>query len=58
MDNTKTPANVPSPVLSTMIRVGSLDRSVAFYHDALGMREIRCETFTGRRFTFAFMGYG
>lgn len=41
-----------------MIRVSSLDRSIAFYRDALGMRELRRETFTDGRFTLVFMGYG
>lgn len=40
-----------------MIRVSSLDRSIAFYRDALGMRELRRETFTDGRFTLVFMGY-
>lgn len=40
-----------------MIRVRTLDRSIAFYRDALGMRELRRETFTDGRFTLVFMGY-
>ncbi|MEW8438355.1 MAG: lactoylglutathione lyase [Candidatus Thiodiazotropha taylori] len=48
----------PHRILYTMIRVGDLERSVGFYRDILGMREIRRETFTGGRFTLAFMGYG
>ena len=40
-----------------MIRVSSLGRSIAFYRDALGMRELRRETFTDGRFTLVFMGY-
>lgn len=48
---------LPSKILYTMIRVGDLDRSVAFYRDILGMREIRRETFTEGRFTLVFMGY-
>jgi len=41
-----------------MIRVSDLDRSIAFYRDALSMREMRRETFTDGRFTLVFMGYG
>lgn len=55
------PANVgraiPSRVLYTMIRVTDLDRSIEFYHQALGMEEMRRETFTEGRFTLVFMGY-
>ena len=50
--------NVPTRILYTMLRVGDLDRSVAFYADALGMREMRRETFPDGRFTLVFMGYG
>lgn len=50
--------NLPTSILYTMIRVGDLDRSIAFYQDALGMREIRRETFPEGRFTLVFMGYG
>ncbi len=49
---------VPSEILYTMIRVSDLDQSIAFYRDALGMRELRRETFTQGRFTLVFMGYG
>lgn len=47
----------PSRILYTMLRVGDLNRSIAFYRDALGMREIRRETFSEARFTLVFMGY-
>ncbi|SEN03338.1 lactoylglutathione lyase [Roseovarius tolerans] len=50
--------NLPTSILYTMVRVGDLDRSIAFYQDALGMREIRRETFPEGRFTLVFMGYG
>lgn len=50
--------NLPKSILYTMVRVGDLDRSIAFYQDALGMREIRRETFPEGRFTLVFMGYG
>jgi lactoylglutathione lyase len=48
----------PHHLLHTMIRVGDLDRSVAFYRDCLGMRELRREDFPDGRFTLAFLGYG
>jgi len=48
---------LPSRILYTMIRVGDLDRSLHFYRDALGMRELRRETFTDARFTLVFIGY-
>ena len=48
---------LPSRILYTMIRVGDLDRSLRFYHEALGMRELRRETFTDARFTLVFIGY-
>ena len=51
-------ANFPSRILYTMLRVGDLGRSIAFYQDALGMREFRRETFPDGRFTLVFMGYG
>lgn len=41
-----------------MIRVRDLDRSLAFYKNALGMKEFRRETFTEGRFTLVFVGYG
>jgi len=41
-----------------MLRVSNLERSIAFYRDALGMSELRRETFTQGRFTLAFIGYG
>jgi lactoylglutathione lyase len=48
----------PTRILYTMLRVGDLDRSTTFYADALGMREMRRETFPEGRFTLVFMGYG
>lgn len=46
----------PNRILYTMVRVGDLDRSIAFYAEALGMREMRRETFPEGRFTLVFMG--
>jgi lactoylglutathione lyase len=45
-------------ILHTMIRVGDLERSVAFYTEALGMRLLRRKDYPGGRFTLAFVGYG
>jgi lactoylglutathione lyase len=41
-----------------MIRVGDLDRSVAFYTDVLGMRLLRRQDYPDGKFTLAFVGYG
>jgi lactoylglutathione lyase len=40
-----------------MVRVRDLDRSLRFYCDALGMQELRRETFTDAEFTLVFVGY-
>ncbi len=45
-------------LLHTMLRVGDLDRSLAFYTDVLGMRLLRRKDYPGGRFTLAFVGYG
>lgn len=45
-------------LLHTMLRVGDLDRSLAFYQDVLGMRLLRRQDYPGGRFTLAFVGYG
>ena len=45
-------------LLHTMIRVGDLDRSIAFYTQVLGMRELRRKDYPDGRFTLAFVGYG
>lgn len=45
-------------LLHTMLRVGDLDRSIAFYTGLLGMQLLRRKDFPGGRFTLAFLGYG
>ena len=45
-------------ILHTMLRVGDLDRSLAFYTEVLGMRELRRTDDPTGRFTLAFVGYG
>ncbi|MCG8997922.1 lactoylglutathione lyase [Laribacter hongkongensis] len=44
-------------LLHTMLRVGDLDRSIAFYTDVLGMRLLRRNDYPEGRFTLAFVGY-
>jgi len=44
-------------LLHTMIRVGNLERSLAFYEGTLGMRLLRRNEYESGRFTLAFVGY-
>jgi lactoylglutathione lyase len=44
-------------ILHTMIRVGELQRSIAFYTQVLGMKLLRKSDYPGGRFTNAFVGY-
>ena len=43
-------------MLHTMLRVGNLERSLDFYCNVLGMRELRKKDYPGGRFTLAFVG--
>ena len=52
------PLNLSMRMLHTMLRVGDLERSLAFYTDVLGMRLLRRKDYPGGRFTLAFVGYG
>ncbi|AEV25605.1 lactoylglutathione lyase [Azospira oryzae PS] len=45
-------------LLHTMLRVGDLDRSMAFYTEVLGMQQLRRQDYPDGRFTLAFVGYG
>jgi lactoylglutathione lyase len=45
-------------ILHTMLRVGDLDRSLAFYSEVLGMRQLRRQDYPDGRFTLVFVGYG
>ena len=45
-------------ILHTMLRVGNLDRSIAFYTQTLGMQLLRRTDFPAGKFTLAFVGYG
>jgi lactoylglutathione lyase len=44
-------------ILHTMLRVGDLDRSIAFYTEVLGMRVLRRNDYPDGKFTLAFVGY-
>lgn len=44
-------------LLHTMLRVGDLDRSIAFYTDVLGMKLISRRDYPEGRFTLAFLGF-
>ena len=44
-------------LLHTMLRVGDLDRSIAFYTEVLGMRLLRRHDYPEGKFTLAFVGY-
>jgi len=44
-------------ILHTMLRVGNLERALAFYTEVLGMRELRRSDYPDGRFTLAFVGY-
>ena len=44
-------------ILHTMIRVGDLQRSIAFYTNVLGMRVLRKTDYPEGRFTNTFVGY-
>jgi lactoylglutathione lyase len=45
-------------ILHTMLRVGDLDRSIAFYTGVLRMKLLRREEYPEGKFTLAFVGYG
>ena len=45
-------------LLHTMIRVGDLERSIDFYTNVLGMKELRRKDYPDGKFTLAFVGYG
>ena len=45
-------------ILHTMLRVGDLHRSVAFYTDVLGMQLLRTTVRPEQKYSLAFVGYG
>ena len=44
-------------IMHTMLRVGDLDRSIAFYTSVIGMRLLSRKEFPEGKFTIAFVGY-
>ena len=44
-------------ILHTMLRVGNLDQSLAFYTQVLGMKLLRRKDYPDGKFTLAFVGY-
>ncbi|MDO6707080.1 lactoylglutathione lyase [Photobacterium sp. 1_MG-2023] len=44
-------------ILHTMLRVGDLDRSIAFYTDVMGMKLLRQSENEAYQYTLAFVGY-
>jgi lactoylglutathione lyase len=44
--------------LHTMLRVGDLDRSVKFYTELFGMKELRRRDVPDGKYTLSFLGYG
>ncbi len=45
-------------ILHTMLRVANLDKSIEFYTNVLGMKELRRKEYPDGKFTLAFLGYG
>ena len=45
-------------MLHTMLRVGNLEKSIAFYTEVLGMRLLRQSENPEYKYTLAFVGYG
>ncbi len=44
-------------ILHTMLRVGNLDQSIAFYTELLGMKLLRRDDYPDGKFTLAFVGF-
>lgn len=44
-------------ILHTMLRVGDLEKSLAFYIEVLGMRLLRRKDYPEGKFTLAFVGF-
>lgn len=44
-------------ILHTMLRVGDLDRSIAFYTQVLGMKLVSRKDYPEGKFTLAFVGF-
>lgn len=48
----------PEPLCQVMLRVGDLDKSIAFYEKAMGMKLLRKRDNAEYKYTLAMMGYG
>tara|TARA_B100001250_G_scaffold391209_1_gene391870 strand:+ start:398 stop:886 length:489 start_codon:yes stop_codon:yes gene_type:complete len=55
--NEFTPKEKTMRILHTMLRVGDLDRSIAFYTDVMGMKVLRRNDNEEYQYTLAFVGY-
>ncbi len=44
-------------ILHTMLRVGDLEKSIAFYTEVLGMKLLRRNDYPAGKFTLVFVGY-
>lgn len=44
-------------LMHTMLRVGNLERSIAFYQDVMGMKLLKQSDNTEYKYTLAFLGY-
>lgn len=47
----------PTRLLHTMLRVGDLDKSIAFYTQLLGMKLLRSQAYPEGEYSLAFVGY-
>ncbi len=45
-------------ILHTMLRVGNLERSIAFYREVMGMQLLRTTDRPEQKYSLAFVGYG
>ena len=45
-------------LLHTMLRVGNLEKSIAFYTEVMGMQLLRQKEYPKGEFSLAFLGYG
>jgi lactoylglutathione lyase len=48
----------PTRLLHTMLRVGDIDKSIAFYTQLIGMKLLRSQEYPEGEYTLAFVGYG
>ncbi len=55
--NLPPPASSISRILHTMLRVGDLSRSIAFYTNIMGMKHLRTVDVPADEYTLVFLGY-